>query len=191
MSYAPLASRALLIRYWEKQGRPASVTVVPGLPARTVRVQARGTDLVSAGGRDVRLRRFTVDGVVWGRETVWLDERDRFAAIVSRIHILPLEAVREDLKDSLPALQRVAIADAVQDLAAMSAQREGAIPAHLSMHVYAGALIEEAAWQSLQAAAEGVPRLELRRWSRDLRAELLLSGPSITSVLRGEWHGRE
>jgi imidazolonepropionase-like amidohydrolase len=122
LSYAPLASRALLIRYWEKHGRPASVTVVPGLPARTVRIQARGTDSVSVGGRDVRLRRFTVDGVVWGRETVWLDERDRFAAIVSRIHILPLEAVREDLKNSLPALQRVAIEDAVRDLAAMSAQ---------------------------------------------------------------------
>jgi imidazolonepropionase-like amidohydrolase len=122
LSYAPLASRALLIRYWEKQGRPASVTIVPGLPARTVRIQARGSDSASIGGRDVRLRRFTVDGVVWGRETVWLDERDRFAAIVSRIHILPLEAVRDDLKDSLPALQRVAVQDAVQDLASMSAQ---------------------------------------------------------------------
>jgi len=56
---------------------------------------------------------------VWGRETVWLDDADRFAAIVSRIHILPLEAVREDLKDALPALQASAIADRMSDLAKM------------------------------------------------------------------------
>ena len=119
LSYAPMSSRALLIRYWEKHGRPGSLTVLPGMPARTVRIQNRGTDTVKAGARDVRLRRFTVDGVIWGRETVWLDDRDRFAAIVSRIHILPLEAVREDLKDALPTLQRVAVQDAMQDLAAM------------------------------------------------------------------------
>lgn len=64
--------------------------------------------------------------------------------------------------------------------ASMAAQREGAIPAHLSMHVYAGALIDEAAWQSLQAAAAGVPRLELRRWSRDLRAELARAAVSVS-----------
>ena len=42
---------------------------------------------------------------------------DRFAAIVSRIHILPIEGVREDLKDALPSLQQSAIADRMNDLA--------------------------------------------------------------------------
>lgn len=122
LSYAPLSARALLIRYWEKHGRPATLTVVPGTPTRPVQIRARGTDTVQAAGRDVKLRRYTVDGVVWGRETVWIDDRDRFAAIVTRIHILPLEGIRDDLKDALPALQRIAIQDAVQDLAEMSAR---------------------------------------------------------------------
>jgi imidazolonepropionase-like amidohydrolase len=122
LSYAPLSSRALLIRYWERHGRPASLTVVPGTPTREVRVRSRGTDTVRVAGRDVALRRYTVDGVVWGRETVWIDERDRFAAIVSRIHILPLEGIREDLKEAQPALQHIASQDAVQDLAGMATQ---------------------------------------------------------------------
>ncbi|MEO7156609.1 MAG: amidohydrolase family protein [Vicinamibacterales bacterium] len=115
-SYAPLSARALLVRYWERHGKPATLPVLPGEPTRDVRIERRGSDAVLAGGRTIRLRRFSVDGIVWGRETVWLDESNRFAAIVSRIHILPIEGVREDLKDSLPALQASAVADRIADL---------------------------------------------------------------------------
>ena len=116
-TYSPLSARALLVRYWQRNGRLASLPVLPGEPARDVRIEARGTDLVNVDGHEHRLRRFSIDGIVWGRETVWLDENERFAAIVSRIHILPLEAVREDLQSALPALQKSAVADRVQDLA--------------------------------------------------------------------------
>ena len=116
-SYAPLAARAILIRYWERHGSPAHLAVVPGTPTRDVQVALRGEDTVRVNGRAITLRRFSVDGIIWGRETVWLDESDRFAAIVSRIHILPLEGVREDLKDALPALQSASIQDRVSDLA--------------------------------------------------------------------------
>ncbi len=116
-SYAPLSARALLLRYWESHGRPASLPVMPGEPTRDVRIEQRGTDAVVVNGRQTMLRRFTIDGIVWGRETVWIDEGSRFAAIVSRIHILPLEGIREGLKGALPVLQRSAVADRMNDLA--------------------------------------------------------------------------
>jgi imidazolonepropionase-like amidohydrolase len=118
-SYAPLSARALLIRYWKQHGQPDSLPVLPGEPTRDVRITFAGNDTVAAGGRKTVLTRYTVDGVVWGRETVWLDEAGRFAAIVSRIHILPLEAIREDVKDALPALQKSSIGDRVAELKAM------------------------------------------------------------------------
>lgn len=118
-SYAPLSARALLIRYWESHGRPATLPVMPGEPTRDVRIEQRGTDAIVVNGRKMMLRRFSIDGIVWGRETVWIDEASRFAAIVSRIHILPLEGVRSDLKEALPALQKSAIEDRLADLAAM------------------------------------------------------------------------
>lgn len=114
-SYSPLSARALLIRYWERHGRPATLPVLPG--PRDVRITLRGTDPIVVAGRPMTLRRFDVEGVVWGRETVWLDEEDRLAAIVSRVHILPLEAVREDLLNQLPVLQSWSNADRVADLA--------------------------------------------------------------------------
>jgi imidazolonepropionase-like amidohydrolase len=115
-SYAPLSARALLIRYWDRNGRPAGLPVIPGEPTRDVRIKYVGNDTVTTGGRTLVLRRFSIDGVVWGKETVWLDDADRFAAIVSRVHILPLEGVRQDLKGALPQLQASAVGDRLSDL---------------------------------------------------------------------------
>ena len=121
ISWAPLSWRADLIRRWEYLGRPPTMAVVPGVPAREVTIEARGADTVTAGGKSVVLQRYTVNGVIWGRETVWLDAQKNFAAIVTRIHILPMEAVRDDLKDALPALLDVAAKDVATDLARMAA----------------------------------------------------------------------
>jgi imidazolonepropionase-like amidohydrolase len=117
-SYSPLSGRAVLIRYWEAHNRPPHITLLPRANDRDVAIEFRGADTVRAGGRAIRLRRYSVDGVVWGRETVWLDDADRFAAIVTRVHILPLEGVRDDLKEALPALQQAAVRDRMADLAA-------------------------------------------------------------------------
>lgn len=121
-SWAPVASRASLIEYWERRGRPEAIALLPGDPDSTIVVAFRGTEAVRASGRTVRLRRYSVDGVVWGRETVWVDERGAFAALVSRIHILPLEAVRDDLAEALPALQASSVSDRMADLAEWNRQ---------------------------------------------------------------------
>ena len=116
-SYSPLSARALLIAYWKQAGQPSALPVMPGEPTRDVRISMAGVDQVTVSGRPVRLQRYTVDGIVWGKETVWVDEQGQFAAIVTRIHILPLEGVREDLKAAWPELRQSAVADRMRDLA--------------------------------------------------------------------------
>ena len=95
-----------------------------------------------AGGRTIRLRRYSVDGVVWGRETVWLDDAGRFAAIVTRVHILPLEGVRDDLKEALPALQQAAVRDRMADLAAW---RKRTVPVAEGRYAITGARLIDGA----------------------------------------------
>ncbi len=114
--WPPMSARALLIRHWERRGRPASIALLPGDSTHVARIAARGVDTVRVAGRRVLLRRFVVDGVVWGRETVWLDPEDRFAALVTRVHILPLEGIRGEFADALPQLQSSAIRDRMDDL---------------------------------------------------------------------------
>jgi hypothetical protein len=123
-SYSPLSARALLIRYWQRHGRPERLAVLPGEPPRDVRIRLRGKDTVTGVGRSWALERYDVDGIVWGRESVWLDSDGRLAAIVSRIHILPLEAIREDLKPAIPTLQASSNADRANDLAKALAEAQ-------------------------------------------------------------------
>lgn len=114
--WAPLSGRAALIARWERSGRPPTMHVLP--PSRTVSIAFRGVDTVMRAGIPVILKRYVVDNVVWGRETAWLDPQDRLAAIVTRIHILPMTAVRHDLRESFPALHRRAVGDRMSDLEA-------------------------------------------------------------------------
>ncbi|NQW02678.1 MAG: amidohydrolase family protein [Acidobacteria bacterium] len=117
-SWAPVAARAWLIEYWERHQRPAAIVLLPGDADSRIVVEFRGEETVQISGRPMRLRRYSVDGVVWGRETVWVDESGGFAALVSRVHILPLEAVRVDLVDALPELLASAVRDRMADLVA-------------------------------------------------------------------------
>ena len=65
----------LLLRYWKQHGQPRVLHTVPGLPVNDVFIEARGREAIRIGSTVVRLERYAIDGVVWGRETVWLDER--------------------------------------------------------------------------------------------------------------------
>ena len=118
--YAPLTGRALLIRYWEGHSRPARIANLGTRAESPISIEYRGIDSIRVSGRTTALRRYSVDGVVWGREAVWLDREGGLAAIVTRVHILPLEAVRSDLAQALSQFQESAIRDRMNDVVRMA-----------------------------------------------------------------------
>ena len=77
-SYAPTAQHLALIRYWESHGAPTTIAVVPGDP-NPVTIRKRGVDTVGAGPGRVLLTRYTIDGVIWGLNYLWLDAEGRLA----------------------------------------------------------------------------------------------------------------
>ncbi|HUQ82576.1 MAG TPA: amidohydrolase family protein [Gemmatimonadaceae bacterium] len=105
-SYAPTAQHLALIRYWESHGRPTTIAIVPGDP-NPVAIRKRGIDTVGKGANRVRLTRYTIDGVIWGINFVWLDSDGRLAMFATggggglsfktvRAALLPL---RDELMD--------------------------------------------------------------------------------------------
>lgn len=120
--YAPLAVQMMLVRYWRTHGRPATLRVLPGDATSVARITVRGRDTLRVKGRAVVLERFAIDGVVWGQESLWLDERGRLAAVTTLAGGLPFEGVREEYDEALPHLVARAIADRMDDLRALSAR---------------------------------------------------------------------
>lgn len=122
--YAPPSMQMELLRYWASHGRPAAIPLVP---SGTARIEPRGTDTISAGGRMWTLDRYSVGGVLWGRETLWADQAGRLVALVSvDAEFDHFEAVRPELEDAVPQLVARAASDG---MAAMAETASAVLPA--------------------------------------------------------------
>src|SRR6202042_593930 len=97
--YAPTTMQMLLVRYWATHGRPAQLAT---LPAGQVKVEPRGSDTVSIDGQARNLDRFTIEGLIWGRETLWFDtNRNLVAAVTTDAEFDHFEAIREGYESGL------------------------------------------------------------------------------------------
>ena len=106
-SYSPTAQHLPLIRYWESHGMPKTIAIVPGDP-NPVTIRKLGVDSVGTGTSRVLLRRYTIDGVIWGINYLWLDTDGRLAMFATggggglsfktvRAALLPLRAELMDV----------------------------------------------------------------------------------------------
>ena len=117
----PVTQHLALVRWWLAHGRPARVEVVPGRPTNPVIIEQRGRDTLSVAGQRVVLDRYAVDGVVWGRESVWLDSAGRLAAYTTAGGGgLTLEAVRQELDAAYPQFVALATRDRLAELERLS-----------------------------------------------------------------------
>src|SRR5438046_8266408 len=73
----PILTQELLLGYWHSHGRPDRISI---LPAGEVRIWQRGIDRLGRAGE--RLTRYTVHGVTWGNETVWLKRQGEIEAVI-------------------------------------------------------------------------------------------------------------
>jgi imidazolonepropionase-like amidohydrolase len=113
--YAPVAVQMELMRYWRTHGSPAELAV---LPSGTVRIQDRGSDTIDVDGRSVEVERYTVEGLIWGMETLWVDNSNNLAALVSTdAEFDHFEAVLEDYE---PALAKFVASAARDEMAALT-----------------------------------------------------------------------
>jgi imidazolonepropionase-like amidohydrolase len=117
--YAPVSMQMELLRYWTSHGRPASIALAPQGSAH---IEPRGRDTISFGGRTTTLDRYSVSGVLWGRETLWTDEAGKLAAVVSvDAEFDHFEAVRPELEAAVPQLVARAASDGMAAMAETAA----------------------------------------------------------------------
>ncbi|HWX92943.1 MAG TPA: amidohydrolase family protein [Terriglobales bacterium] len=128
--YAPTAVQMMLMRYWLSHGSPATLKT---FPSGEVRIQDRGSDEVQIDGHSRRLERYSVSGLIWGRETLWLDPEKNLAAVVTTdAEFDHFEAVRGGFEPALPTLVARAGSDEMAALAEISKHFHGRNPGKLA-----------------------------------------------------------
>src|SRR5580700_514691 len=116
--YAPTTMQMLMVRYWATHGSPAQLSTLPG---GSVRVEPRGQDTIHLAAKDEKLDRYTIEGLIWGRETLWLDaNRNLVAAISTDAEFDHFEAIREGYESALGDFVGRAGADGMAALADIS-----------------------------------------------------------------------
>jgi imidazolonepropionase-like amidohydrolase len=97
--YAPTTMQMLMLRYWATHGSPAQLATLPGGP---VKIEPHGQDTIRAGSKDEKLDRYTVEGLIWGRETLWFDsQRNLVAAVTTDAEFDHFEAIRDGYESAL------------------------------------------------------------------------------------------
>jgi imidazolonepropionase-like amidohydrolase len=127
--YAPVTMQMMLVRYLANHKIKGSIQTLPG---GEVTVEGRGRDKVKVGDKEVELDRYSVSGLIWGRESLWLDSSQQLvAAVTVDAEFDHFEAIREGYESALPLFVSRAAEDSMAALAQLANQispaRKGAL----------------------------------------------------------------
>ncbi|HXU38648.1 MAG TPA: amidohydrolase family protein [Blastocatellia bacterium] len=114
-SYAPIAVEMMLIRYWSRHRFNGPFRIFPN---GEVSIEHLGRDVVTIDGKKMRLDCYSLAGLTWGRQTLWMDSKGGLIAVVgigSDIEAT-LPVVRDGLESALPYFLKRAAEVAVQQL---------------------------------------------------------------------------
>lgn len=117
--YAPVSVQMMLVRYWRSHGSPKTLKT---LPRGEVQIQDQGTETFTIGSRKIPLHKLSVRGLIWGMESLWMDEQDHLVALVSvDAEMDHFEAVAEGYEDGLATFVAGAARDGMANLAKVAA----------------------------------------------------------------------
>lgn len=118
--YAPVATQMMLVRYIASHNIKGTLSTLPG---GEVTLEKRGSDKIKVGDKEIALDRYSLSGLIWGRESLWFDSSNQLIAVVSvDAEFDHFEAVREGYESALPAFVTKAAADGMAALAALAAR---------------------------------------------------------------------
>jgi imidazolonepropionase-like amidohydrolase len=134
--YSPVSVQMEMMRYWRTHGQPAQMTT---LPIGAVRIQDRGSQSVEVNGRSVKVERYTVQGLIWGMEVLFMDESNNLAALVSTdAEFDHFEAVRDEYE---PALSTFVASAAKDEMAALTELSSSAAGRRTGTFAFVGATV--------------------------------------------------
>ena len=119
----PYSVQMMMVRYWATHGKPRHLPILPASAgAEPVEIEAAGQDLITVAGKIVKLNRYTIANVLYGREILWLDAQNQLAALMTFAGGLPAEAVRSEYESVLPELFRAGVEEQMRIIGGLERQ---------------------------------------------------------------------
>jgi hypothetical protein len=176
--YAPATMQMLMFRYWMTHGSPVELQT---LPNGRVQIESRGQDTVNVSGKDEMLDRYTVEGLIWGRETLWFDSHRNLVAEVSTdAEFDHFEAIREGYEPALGIFLARSGSDGMAALADLAKRISGSRADSLA--ILGGTLIDGTGSGPITDAAVVVERDALSLLGRAQRQKFRTARPRWTRV---------
>lgn len=116
--YSPTAVQQMMLRYFTGNKIKGSLAT---LPNGNITIEKRGTDEIKLADKTVSLDRYIISGLIWGRESVWLDKQNNLVALVGvDAEFDHFESLREGYESALAMFVDKAAADGMASLAEIS-----------------------------------------------------------------------
>jgi hypothetical protein len=113
----PASLQMMMMRYWRLHHQPVRLPILRASDkALPLEIKLVGHDSFSVNGRMVRLTRYTVANLMFGREIVWMNDSGRIAALMTFAGGLPQEEILEGYEQVEPELEHSGVQQEMLDL---------------------------------------------------------------------------
>ncbi|HWW96179.1 MAG TPA: hypothetical protein VNY74_00700, partial [Edaphobacter sp.] len=113
----PASLQMMMMRYWRLHHQPVRLPILRASEkALPVEIKLAGHDSFSVNGRMVRLTRYTVANLMFGREIVWMNDSGRIAALMTFAGGLPQEEILEGYEPVEAELEHSGVQQEMLDL---------------------------------------------------------------------------
>ena len=114
----PAALQMMMMRYWHAHGEPRQLPLLRvDAHAEPVEIKLVGHEAFQVHGHMVRLSRYTVAGIGFGREILWMNDSNRLAAVMTFAAGLPQETVLDEYEEHFVQLEHSGVMQEMLDLA--------------------------------------------------------------------------
>ncbi len=133
--YSPVAMQEEMMRWWIAHAKPEQFTVLPS--QASVHIEHGDTMIIDGHA----VHGFTVSGLIWGQESLWIDDAQNLVALVSTdAEFDHFEAVREPYEADLGMFIAAAVRS---NLAALAKLSDSARTAPAKLLAITGATLED------------------------------------------------
>jgi imidazolonepropionase-like amidohydrolase len=112
------STQMMMMRYWKLHHQPAQLPILRASDqALPLEIRLVGHEAFTIHGRTIRLARYTVANLLFGREILWMNDHGRLAAVMTFAGGLPQEEVLDQYESAASELYRSGVTQQVLDLA--------------------------------------------------------------------------